>query len=179
MLHAKTAVADSKWARVGSTNLNIASWLGNRELDVVIEDEPFARLMEEAYLADLQHATEVVLDARNILRAPGEPLHPQRALTSGGGSAGRAAAGAVRIGHTVGAAVTNRRVLEPLERRITFVAGALLLGCAVIGALLPWLVTYPLVVLAVWIAVTLLYRSYTLRGDVAPTPPRPQRRERH
>src|SRR5690348_5729425 len=29
MLHAKTAVADSQWARVGSTNLNIASWLGN------------------------------------------------------------------------------------------------------------------------------------------------------
>jgi cardiolipin synthase A/B len=29
MLHAKTAVADSRWARVGSTNLNVASWLGN------------------------------------------------------------------------------------------------------------------------------------------------------
>src|SRR5579875_2107056 len=29
MLHAKTAVADDRWARVGSTNLNIASWLGN------------------------------------------------------------------------------------------------------------------------------------------------------
>ena len=38
MLHAKTAVADSNWARVGSTNLNIASWFGNLELDVVIED---------------------------------------------------------------------------------------------------------------------------------------------
>jgi cardiolipin synthase len=31
MLHAKTAVADGTWARVGSTNLNLASWLGNRE----------------------------------------------------------------------------------------------------------------------------------------------------
>ena len=39
MIHAKTAVADGRWARVGSTNLNVASWIGNRELDVVVEDE--------------------------------------------------------------------------------------------------------------------------------------------
>jgi cardiolipin synthase len=38
MLHAKTAVADDFWARVGSTNLNIASWMGNYELDVAIEN---------------------------------------------------------------------------------------------------------------------------------------------
>ena len=34
MLHAKTAVADGRWARVGSTNANITSWFGNWELDV-------------------------------------------------------------------------------------------------------------------------------------------------
>ena len=42
MLHAKTAVADGRWARVGSSNLNLASWIGNRELDVMVDDEPFA-----------------------------------------------------------------------------------------------------------------------------------------
>ena len=47
MVHAKTAIADSRWARVGSTNLNIAGWLGNCELDAVIEDEGFAHQMEE------------------------------------------------------------------------------------------------------------------------------------
>src|SRR4029079_17812210 len=36
MLHAKTAVADGHWARVGSSNLNLASWLSNCELDAVI-----------------------------------------------------------------------------------------------------------------------------------------------
>src|SRR5205814_1110983 len=46
MLHAKTAVADARWSRVGSTNLNPASWLGNWELDVVVEDERFGRAME-------------------------------------------------------------------------------------------------------------------------------------
>ena len=38
MVHAKTAVADGLWARVGSTNLNIQSWMGNWELDVAVED---------------------------------------------------------------------------------------------------------------------------------------------
>ena len=46
MMHAKTAVADSRWARIGSTNLNINSWLGNWELDVAIEDADIARTME-------------------------------------------------------------------------------------------------------------------------------------
>src|SRR5262245_42412942 len=56
MLHAKTAVADRRWARVGSTNLNLASWIGNCELDIVVENEPFARAMEEMFLGDLTHA---------------------------------------------------------------------------------------------------------------------------
>ncbi len=73
MLHAKTAVADCHWARVGSTNLNIASWFGNCELDAVIEADSFAIEMEQMYLEDLANATEVVLDKKRKLRAPGEP----------------------------------------------------------------------------------------------------------
>ena len=46
MLHAKTAVADGRWSRVGSTNLNLASWMTNYELDVVVEDEVFAQADE-------------------------------------------------------------------------------------------------------------------------------------
>ena len=45
MVHAKTAVADGRWTRIGSTNLNVSSWLGNWELDVGIEDEGIAREM--------------------------------------------------------------------------------------------------------------------------------------
>ena len=93
MLHAKTAVTDGRWARVGSTNLNIASWFGNCEMDVVIEDEPFALLMEAMFLQDLENATEIVLDARQKVRAPNQPRHRHPVLTSGGGSVGRAAAG--------------------------------------------------------------------------------------
>ncbi|RBH43483.1 cardiolipin synthase B, partial [Pseudomonas sp. MWU13-2860] len=42
MIHAKTAVADGRWARIGSTNLNLSSWLVNRELDIALEDETLA-----------------------------------------------------------------------------------------------------------------------------------------
>ncbi len=69
MLHAKTAVADGRWARVGSSNLNIASWIGNYELDAVVENEAFAGEMEEMYLADLQNATEIVLEPRRRRRS--------------------------------------------------------------------------------------------------------------
>ena len=47
MLHAKTAVADGRWARVGSSNLNVASWFSNCEMDLMVEDERFTRKMEE------------------------------------------------------------------------------------------------------------------------------------
>jgi cardiolipin synthase A/B len=68
MLHAKTAVADSRWARVGSTNLNLTSWIGNWELDVAVQHEGFAAAMEQMYLEDLSQATEVVLTARRNVR---------------------------------------------------------------------------------------------------------------
>lgn len=162
MLHAKTAVADGRWARVGSTNLNIASWFGNCEMDVVVEDEPFAVLMEEMFLGDLENATEIVLDAKQKVRAPNEPRHRHPVLTRGGGSTGRAAAGAVRIANVVTAAFTNRRVLEPIEARITVLAGVALLTVAILFAFFPRLLVYPLVLILTWIAGTLLYRGYKL-----------------
>ena len=161
MLHAKTAVADAKWARVGSTNLNLSSWVGNRELDVMVEDEPFAGKMEDMYLEDLGNATEIVLDARNRVRAPGSPPRGQRATTSRG-SGGRAVAGAFRIGSTVSAAVTNRRVLQPVEGHIALVAGMVLAILALLAFKFPRGLAYPLAVLAAWISAALLLRGFTL-----------------
>jgi cardiolipin synthase len=165
MLHAKTAVADGNWARVGSTNLNLSSWLGNCELDAVVEDELFAREMEEMYLQDLTNATEVVLDARRKVRAPGEPPHLRRLMTSGGGSGGRAAAGAVRIGNTVGAAFTNRRVLDAVEARLMTMTGVFFLILAALFALFPHVLIYPLLIIFAWFGGALLYRSYKLHRE--------------
>ena len=161
MIHAKTAVADGRWARVGSTNLNLASWLGNRELDVIVEHEPFAREMEDMYLHDLGNATEVVLQ-RNRVRVPGAPSRRHGPATSGGGSGGRVAAGAMRVGNTVAAAVTNTRVLESVEANIPLIGGAIFALIAAIAFKYPRGVAYPIGGFLAWLAVALLYRGLQL-----------------
>ena len=161
MLHAKTGIADGRWARVGSTNLNPASWLGNCELDVLVDDEAFGRQMEAMYVEDLANATEVVLDDGRTARRGAPP--PDSPTSRNGGSAGRAAAGLLRIGNTVSAAVISRRTLQPVETRITLGVASVLVIVAVLVALFPRLVAYPIAAIAMWIAGALFYRSYRVR----------------
>ena len=61
MLHAKTAVADGLWARIGSSNLNPSSLYGNWELDVLVEDAEFASDLEAQFRRDLDRSAEVRL----------------------------------------------------------------------------------------------------------------------
>jgi cardiolipin synthase A/B len=159
MLHAKTAVADGKWARVGSSNLNAWSWFGNCELDLVVEDERFGKEMEEMYLADLENATEIVLDPRNRVRSPN---HSRAVAHQGGGSAGRAVSGTLRIGRAVSAALTNSRPFEPVEARILMATAFLLFGIATLFWFYPKALMYPVVVLAAWLGASLFYRSLKL-----------------
>ncbi|HJU93976.1 MAG TPA: phospholipase D-like domain-containing protein [Pyrinomonadaceae bacterium] len=177
MMHAKSAVADCMWARVGSTNLNVVSWFGNFELDVVIEDVPFAREMEEMYLRDLENATEIVLDARHKVRRSEPAVQSHPAMTSGGGSGGRAAMGALRLSNAVGAAFTNRRVLEPVEARLMLTSALLLLGFAVLIWFFPRALTYPLIVFLVWVAMALVYRAVKFAGQTRPKKLPIERRE--
>ncbi len=167
MLHAKTAVADGRWARIGSSNLNLASWMGNWELDVIIEDAPFAAEVERMFEQDQRGATEIVLEARRVppdgvaydvhSATPKPRRRPRR------GSPGRLAAGAVGLGSTVTAAITNHRALGPAEATVMLAAGAILLVLATFALVWPRLVTIPLAVLCGWVAVTLLARAARLR----------------
>jgi len=159
MLHAKTAVADDRWARVGSTNLNLTSWIGNRELDVVVEDAAFARAMAAMYEVDLGRATEIVLVRHARVRAQGGASRGRPPTSSSGG---RALAGAMRIGNTVSAAMTNRRVLEPVEAHIALLAGVAAAGLTGIGLFFPRSIAYPVAVVAAWFAGTLLLRGVRL-----------------
>src|SRR6185437_15608652 len=68
MLHAKTAVADGCWSRIGSSNSNLASWTSNRELDVTIQDSDFAGRMMAMFEEDLENATEIVIKAGKVRR---------------------------------------------------------------------------------------------------------------
>ena len=128
----------------------------------MVENELFAHEMEEMYIQDLKNATEIVLDMKQRVIAPGEPRHSSPVLTSGGGSTGRAAAGAIRIGNAIGAAFTDRRVMEPVEAHILITGGLVLAALATLFAFFPRLLAYPLAVVFMWISLALLYRGYKL-----------------
>jgi cardiolipin synthase len=163
MLHAKTAVADGRWARVGSTNLNLQSWMGNWELDVAVEDEGFAGQMQEMYLDDLRNATEIMLTRRARLTQPADA--PRPGADGRSGSIGRAAAGALSVGSAVGAAMMARRVLGPAEARIMAMAGTALLALALLAAFWPRVIAMPVAAIAMWLAVTLLVRAWSLHRE--------------
>jgi cardiolipin synthase len=169
MIHAKTAVADSHWARIGSTNLNLASWIGNWELDVAVEDDGFARRVEEMYLNDLAHSTEIVLGQRSRVSLGDQPEKRSRAARAGAGegSAGRVLAGAVGVGNAIGAAITNHRALGPKEARVLASGGALLLVLAAVALFFPRVLTVPLSVVGTWVACSLLVRAYRLHAQAS------------
>jgi cardiolipin synthase len=173
MLHAKTAVADGMWARVGSSNLNIASWIGNYELDAVIEDERFAQQMEEMYERDLENATEIVLHPRERrrriqrLRQQLKEGRIKRPLMRrhASGSASRATAGALRLGRTVGAALSQQRILATNEAGVVAAVGAAFVLIALACILWPQLAAIPVAVIVLWLAAALLLRARELRRE--------------
>ncbi len=68
ILHAKTAVIDGAWSTVGSTNMDMRSFLFNKEVNVIVEGEGFGREMEDAFREDLKNSVEVL--ARDWERRP-------------------------------------------------------------------------------------------------------------
>jgi cardiolipin synthase len=59
LMHAKTAVIDSHWSSVGSTNLDWRSFVHNYEADLIVEDAGFAREMEKRFQLDLEASTAI------------------------------------------------------------------------------------------------------------------------
>ncbi|MBN2297464.1 MAG: cardiolipin synthase B [Deltaproteobacteria bacterium] len=166
MLHAKTAVVDGKWARIGSTNLNISSWLGNYELDVAVEDQSFSRAMEEMYLEDLSRSTEIVLGRRRAALPVNRRTRPRHHLPGRSkGSISRAGVGAMRVGNVLGAAISHRRTLEPAEAKLMLGAGAILLALAALFVLWPQWLAIPFVIICSWLAVALFLRAVRLILD--------------
>jgi cardiolipin synthase len=165
MLHAKTAVADRRWSRVGSTNLNLASWMSNYELDVAIEDATFAEQMAWQYEADLARSTEIVLTRRNRVRrvpeaeaAEREARHASRRAPSGS-----AAAGAFSVGSALGAALTDRRILGPAEAGLLFLMAGVAIGIGVLAALWPRALAWPVAFIAMWSGIAWVAKGISLR----------------
>jgi cardiolipin synthase len=152
MVHAKTAVADGCWSRIGSSNSNLASWVSNRELDVTISDKAFAEQMEQMFEQDMQNCTEVLLQpgrtgiTRPVADRDTPPSGPHKTR------AGRLAAGALGIGSTLRATFTQTRTLGPGELFILLGAAAALLVLTLLSALLPKLIAWPLAFIFLWSA---------------------------
>jgi uncharacterized membrane protein len=61
--------------------------------------------------------------------------------------------------------MTARRVLGPAEARIMAMAGIALLALALLAAFWPRLIAVPFAAIAMWLAVILLVRGWTLHRE--------------
>jgi cardiolipin synthase len=146
MIHAKTLVADGWLSKVGSTNLNFSSLAANWEIDLLVEDEDFARQMEELFEDDVSKSREVHLESSGR----GPRVRPDRPVNT---SDSRARAGVVGSGTGSGATVSRvvptlvQKGAAPLqthEHALAAAASGALLGASLLGARFPRLVAWPL-----------------------------------
>ena len=146
MIHAKTLVADGWLSKVGSTNLNFSSLAANWEIDLVVEDDDFARQMEELFENDISKSREVRLESSGR----GPKVRPDRPVDT---SDSRARAGVVGSGTGSGATISRmvptlvQKGTAPLqthEHAMAAAASGALLGASLLGARFPRLIAWPL-----------------------------------
>jgi cardiolipin synthase len=170
MIHAKTAVADDRWARIGSTNLNLNSWLGNWELDVAIENEQVALTLAGHFEEDLERSTEIVLTNRRATtvtfgRAPTQRPAPAPRLNRSSRRVIRTVTGVTR---SIGAAVTGSRPLENFEVVPLLVMALLMAGIAGLALVAPRLLAWVVAAIAAWMSLTFLVEAWSLRRQGGP-----------
>jgi cardiolipin synthase A/B len=151
MMHAKTAVFDGHFSRVGSTNLNIASWFGNYELDVLVEDGDFGQQVQEMFLKDIENATEIVLT--DPPPQPTRQRKKRRFRRNAGGSVRKATAGALNAATSISSAITKKTPLGPAEARLLAAVGVSLLVWALLLVFFPRGASTPLVILLFILAI--------------------------
>lgn len=162
MLHAKTVSMDQRWVRVGSSNINPASLIGNYELDVLVEDTALADALENQFRRDVSRSREV---SRRRVRGPQRisarlptaltHIEPERrvAYRHGGREMRQRAALALR---TV-ASGARRSLFGPMSAALVLLA-ALFLA-------LPRATAYVFGALCVWLALGAAREAFRRRAD--------------
>lgn len=183
MMHAKTSVSDGIWCRVGSSNLNTASLIGNWELDVGVLDRGLAAQLEGLFLADLASSREIVLprrraaapresgaepspaagaDARPLRQVsldPEGPLHERLDLIrSSRGKLGMA--GLVRAGSAFGGALAGNRTLGREDRTVLGTVAVAFLVLGAVAFFLPTLVGWAFAAVALWFGAVAGIRAF-------------------
>ncbi len=148
MIHGKTMVADGRWVRVGTSNINASSLTGNYELDLVVEDPELARAMEHQFRRDLGGSAEVVRQKRRAPRAL-EHVIPSRLATQGARELPRRRGRRELRARTM---IAARRLMTAAFRSVV---GPISLGLLVLGMLflgLPKIMGYFFGGLCLWFA---------------------------
>jgi cardiolipin synthase len=76
------------------------------------------------------------------------------------------------MGHAVGAVLTERRVLGPVEWRLMSAVGLALCALSVLVVVFPRVLAYPAAALGLWGGLALLWSAIRLRRSLRPTLPR-------
>ena len=191
MIHAKTAVVDGIWSRVGSSNLNSASLIGNWELDVGVLDMKLASQLEELFLTDLSSSIEIVLPGRKLEHGiemsegsgTTESLDPQGTLPErmmqiralGAAQSRITMAPLVRARGALGDSLAGNRPIGREGRTVLGTVSAIILSTAIIAAFFPTFVGAMVAVVAGWFGLTTGIRAYLQsrrawsEGQEAPT----------
>jgi len=166
MIHAKTSVVDGVWSRIGSSNLNGASLMGNWELDVAVLDPGLGAQLEGLFLADLASSVEIVLPGRpravSLLPTGGQPptesLDPEGSLPErleqlrARHQLGRRVtmASVVRARFVLGNALAGDRTLGREDRAVLGTLSITILILAVLAAIFPTAVGWTLAAVLGW-----------------------------
>lgn len=183
MIHAKTAVADGVWSRVGSSNLNLASLMSNWELDLAILDRSVGRVVEDLFLEDLASSVEITLPSRiaratsrrTLVRSPfsegdGEEVtadveaaREARRRARRGNRLGRIVSRISRASIVLGRALIGQRNIGMEDTAWVVALALMLIFTAGLGFVEPRLVAWPLSFIVFWIGVASLYRAASSR----------------
>ena len=163
MLHAKSIVCDDRWVRIGSSNLNTSSLLGNYELDVLIEDAPLAEAMEAQFRRDVARSREVASRPLRVPRRisqalPGVLTHQSPEVMSGRYHRSRR--------ETRRRAVLVVRALASHARRSVFgPISVIFIALGILLVAVPRESAYILAVLCAWIALGAGREAFRRRAD--------------
>ena len=164
MLHAKTIMCDDRWVRVGSSNLNPSSLLGNYELDVLIEDPGLADAMEAQFRRDVAKSREVtsrpIRGPRRISKAlPAVLTHqtPTQAASETYQRSGR------EVRHR--AALVLRAIASNARRSVFGPISAIFIALGLLFVTLPRESAYVVAALCAWFALGAAREAFRRRAD--------------
>ena len=167
MIHATTLVADGRFSKVGSTNLNFSSLAANWEIDLVAEDPGFAAQMERLFEEDLADAREV--------RLVGSPraVRPDRRIDTSNRGARRGVVGSgsgssatiVRVGSA--ALQKSGSPLRTHEHALAAATSGALLGISLLGLRFPRILAWPLALVGTLFGALGVVRAARFRNDAS------------